>query len=81
MEVVINNNIYRQASDYATRQGLSLTEVIESFLVRFIGRSKAVSEQSVPDIVMSLYGAGEPVSDDDLNARDAYYQYLEEKYK
>lgn len=81
MEVAINNNIYRQALDYATQQGLSLTEVIESFLVRFIGRSKAASEQPVPDIVMSLYGAGEPVSENDLNAREAYYQYLEEKYK
>ena len=74
MEVAINNNIYRQALDYATQQGLSLTEVIESFLVRFIGRSKAASEQPVPDIVMSLYGAGEPVSESDLNAREAYYQ-------
>jgi hypothetical protein len=35
----------------------------------------------VPDIVLSLLGAGDPVSDDDLNAREAYYQYLDEKYK
>lgn len=81
MELSINNSIYRQAADYAKQQGLSLTEVIEGFLVRFIGRSKAATEQPVPDIVMSLFGAGEPVSDEDLNAREAYYQYLEEKYK
>jgi hypothetical protein len=81
MEVVINNSIYRQAADYAKQQGLNLTEVIEGFLVRFIGHSKAATEQPVPDIVMSLFGAGEPIADDDLNAREAYYQYLEEKYK
>ena len=83
MEVAINNSIYRQAADYAKQQGLNLTEVIEGFLVRFIGHSKAASEQPVPDIVMSLFGAGagESIPDDDLNAREAYYQYLEEKYK
>ena len=81
MEVAINKNIYQQAQAYARQQGLSLNAVIESFLVRFIGRSQAAAEQSVPDIVLSLLGAGEPVNDDDLNAREAYYQYLDEKYK
>lgn len=37
--------------------------------------------QQVPDVVLSLLGAGEPVADDDLNARKAYNEYLEEKYK
>ena len=69
MELAINNSIYRQAADYAKQQGLNLTEVIEGFLVRFIGH------------VMSLFGAGESIAEDDLNAREAYYQYLEEKYK
>ena len=55
--------------------------VIENFLVRYIGRSKAAAEQSVPDVVLSLLGAGEPVADDDLNAREAYQEYLEEEYK
>jgi hypothetical protein len=81
MEVAINKNIYQQAQAYAQQQGLSLNAVIESFLVRFIGRSKTATEQSVPDIVLSLLGAGETVGDDDLNAREAYYQYLDEKYK
>ena len=80
MDVAINTNIYRQASDYASQQGLSLTDVIENYLVRFIARGK-VAEQPVPDIVLSLFGAGESLSDDDLNAREAYYKYLEEKYK
>ena len=81
MEVAINKNIYQQAQAYAQQQGLSLNAVIESFLLRFIGRSQAATEQPVPDIVLSLLGAGETVGDDDLNAREAYYQYLDEKYK
>ena len=39
------------------------------------------SAQIVPDVVLSLLGAGEPVAKDDLNGCDAYYHYLEEKYK
>ena len=35
----------------------------------------------VPDVVLSLLGAGAPIADDDLNARNAFNQYLEEKYK
>ncbi len=43
--------------------------------------SKAADKGAVPDIVLSLLGAGEPVADDDLNARKAYNEYLEEKYQ
>ena len=46
---------------------------------RTVNRTAATEE--VPDIVLSLLGAGTPVSDDDLNARKAYNEYLEEKYK
>ena len=38
-------------------------------------------EEEVPDIVLSLLGAGTHVDDNDLNARKAYNEYLEEKYK
>lgn len=82
MEVAINNNIYKQASDFAEKQGLNLTSVIEDFLKRFIIRSKtAASKQEIPDVVKSLLGAGEIIADDDLDARESYYKYLEEKYK
>ena len=81
MDVAINNNIYQQASAYAQKQGLSLTSVIENFLMRFIVSNQSATEQPVPDVVLSLLGAGEPVAEDDINAREAYQQYLEEKYK
>ena len=81
MEVAINSQLYQQASTYAQQQGLNITSVIENFLVRFVGTSKNATEQSVPDVVQSLLGAGEKVAEDDLNAREAYYEYFEEKYK
>ena len=43
--------------------------------------NKTVAKEEVPDIVLSLLGAGSPVANDDLNARKAYNEYLEEKYK
>lgn len=39
------------------------------------------SKTGMPDIVFSLLGAGAPVADNDLNAREAYHTYLEEKYQ
>lgn len=80
MQVVIDSDIYQQAQTCAQRQGLNLNHVIENFLLRFIGGNKAVTEQPIPDVVLNLFGAGEPVADDDLNGREAYYQYLEKKY-
>ncbi len=81
MNIAIRNNIYEEASAYAKQQGVNLTTVVENFLVRFVSHGKSSSEEVTPDIVLSLLGAGEPIADDDLNARDAYQQYLEEKYK
>lgn len=80
MEVAIDSKLYQQASTYAQQQGLNITSVIENFLVRFVGRGKDTTEQAVPDVVLSLLGAGENVGEDDLNAREAYYDYLEESY-
>ena len=81
MNVVINNRIYQQAQAQAQRQGMSLADVIENFLLRYIGHGASDESQSVPDVVLSLLGAGKPIDDDDLNGRKAYYEFLEEKYK
>ncbi len=44
-------------------------------------RHKLVETDPVPDVVLSLLGAGKPLADDDLNARNAYYQHLQEKHQ
>ena len=43
--------------------------------------SRDAGKDAVPDIVLSLLGAGIPVAEDDLNARKAYNEYLKEKYQ
>ena len=42
---------------------------------------QTVTDEAIPDVVLSLLGAGDPIAAEDLNAREAYNQYLEEKYK
>lgn len=74
MEVAIDNSIYQQAQTYAQQQGLSLTAIIENFLVRFVGQRQQAAQDAVPDVVLSLLGAGEAVAENDLNGREAYYQ-------
>ena len=81
MEIAINRNIYQQAQAYAQGKGLNLGSVIENFLVQLISRKSVEKEMVVPDAVMSLLGAGDSVAADDLNGREAYYQYLEEKHR
>jgi len=79
MNIAVSNSIYKEASEYAKQQGVNLSTVVENFLMRFVSHSKSAAEDITPDIVLSLLGAGAPIADDDLNARDAYQQYLEEK--
>ena len=81
MEVAINKNIYNKAQSYAQKQGTNIAAVIEDFLMLFIVKNEQNEKQTIPDVVLSLVGAGEPIADDDLNGRNAYYKYIEEKYK
>ena len=43
--------------------------------------NNSIDEQTIPDVVLSLLGAGLPLDDNDLNGRNAHYQFLEEKHK
>ena len=79
MEVAINSSIYRQAQTRAKEQGLNLSTLIENFLVRFVSKGTA-QQEAVPDVVLSLLGAGR-APDGSKSEQEAYYQYLEEKYK
>ena len=81
MQIAINPTLYGSAQTYAERRGLNLSELIENFLQRLVMSQDAKDEQAVPDIVLSLLGAGEQTASDDINGRKAYYQYLEEKYQ
>lgn len=79
-QVHLNKNIVDKAVIYARQRGLDLSSIIENYLNRLVQQPK-VTEEPIPDIVLSLLGAGETVDDDDLNGRKAYHKYLEEKYQ
>jgi len=81
MQIAINPTLYGTAQVYAEKRGLNLSKLIEDFLRIFVRNQEQATEQPVPDIVLSLLGAGQQTSADDLNGHEAYYQYLEEKYK
>ena len=81
MQIAINPSLYDTARGYAESQGLNMTVLIENFLERYIRSKSKVEENDVPDVVLNLLGAGTPVSDSDVNGREAYYKHLEEKYQ
>lgn len=78
--VTLDKQLVETAREYAEQKGVSLTDLIEGYLSRLIQKEKAPAE-ATPDIVLSLLGAGEPVDDDDLNGRKAYYEHLKKKYE
>lgn len=80
-QIHLNKSIVDKAVVYARQRGLDLSSVIENYLARLVQQPKSTEEAAIPDIVLSLLGAGEPLDDDDLNGRKAYHNYLEEKYK
>ena len=73
MQIAINPTLYGSAQSYAQKRGLDLSAIIEGFLERLINNQDTTAQQEVPDVVLSLLGAGQPVAKDDLNGRDAYY--------
>ena len=39
-----------------------------------------LQEEELPEIVRNLIGVAEPVADNDVNGREAYYSHLAQKY-
>lgn len=75
----LNKELVDKAQAYATAEGKSLSSIIEDFLSRLTSSREETEE--IPDIVLSLLGAGAPVDDDDTNGRKAYYGHLEQKHQ
>lgn len=79
----LDKNIVNEVLLYTDIKSQNLSAIIEDYLVRLTKKCKKEKEtkDNYPDIVMSLLGAGSPVSDNDLDGREAYHRYLTEKYK
>lgn len=73
----LNGNIIETAKNYAKSNNTSLSKLIESYLNSLTKREK--KETGITPLVESLSGV---ISiEDDFNVKDAYAQYLMEKYK
>lgn len=79
IQIKLEKNLLDKALAYAKRQGVDLSLMLSDYLSRLIKQEE--KQQEIPDIVQSLLGAGTSVAADDLNGREAYQQYLEEKYR
>ena len=73
----LNKSIIESAKDYAKSNDISLSKLIESYLSTLIKRNKSSPE--ITPLVESLSGV---ISlDKDFDVKDAYADYLLEKYK
>lgn len=73
----LNGDIIETAKNYAKSNNISLSKLIESYLSSLTKRTENKAE--ITPLVKSLSGV---ISiEDDFDAKDAYTQYLMEKYK
>lgn len=73
----LNGNIIETAKNYAKSNNISLSKLIESYLSSLTKRTE--NEIEITPLVKSLSGV---ISiDDDFDVKDAYTQYLMDKYK
>ncbi len=73
----LNQSIIENAKIYAKSNNISLSKLIESYLSTLTRKSKNKSE--ITPLVKSLSGVIEIPSD--FNEKEAYSEYLMEKYK
>ena len=73
----LNKSIIESAKDYAKSNDISLSKLVESYLSTLVKRNKSSGE--ITPLVESLSGV---ISlDKDFDVKDAYADYLLEKYK
>lgn len=79
IQIELEKQLLDKALVYAKQRGMDLSSMLSDYLSRLVKQEG--KKQEIPDVVQSLLGAGTPVASDDLNGREAYRQYLEEKYR
>lgn len=73
----LNKSIIESAKDYAKSNDISLSKLIESYLSTLVKHNKSSPE--ITPLVESLSGV--IILDKDFDVKDAYADYLLEKYK
>lgn len=79
IQIKLEKQLLDKAFIYARQRGMDLSAILSDYLSRLVKQED--KKQEIPDIVQSLLGASTPVAEDDLNGKEAYHQYLEEKYR
>lgn len=90
VSIKVNDNLLQKAwanMGYDVDMTEWMQQQMEAILIRVAMVSEKTTPasqaegQPIPDIVLSLLGAGMPLTDDDLNGREAYYKHLNEKHQ
>lgn len=77
MTLSLDESIIKRAKKYAKSNNISLSKLIESYLTTLIQQKRNPTE--ITPLVESLSGVIN--LDDDFDVKDAYADYLIEKYK
>lgn len=82
--ISIDTNIYQGAENYAKTHNISITELIENAILKYVGKKKTFrlkTEEELSPTVRSLIEIAKPSGkDEDINGRDARMEFLAEKY-
>lgn len=83
LQISLDKRVADIATSYAKERGESLSSMVEAYLKQVTMKisAKKADEEEIPDVVMSLLGAGAPIADNDLNGRKAYAEYINEKHQ
>ena len=78
--IKLDSGLVNQALMVSRAQGVELSNVIESYLIAYISSpQKEKLEEEYPDIVLSLLGQGEPLSDDDEKGTEGFFEHIIKK--
>lgn len=83
LQISLDKRVADVAYSYAKEKGESLSDIVEAYLKQVASQviAKKAQEEEIPDVVLSLLGAGVPIADDDLNGRKAYAEYIKKKHQ
>ena len=85
-QISINTELYNHAADYARQHNTSVEKMMERMVVSFLVETKQQKAMKRPTRyspeLLKLVGIAKraSISPDDLNADEARWEYLKEKY-
>ena len=80
--LTVDEDYIRAAEEYAKREGKSVSQLLEEYFAKYGEPIKPLRKEDLPPLVRSLTGSlkGALKGDGIKNYREAYDDYLDEKY-